>query len=114
MSQQCTENETCLIKTKLCECLPKFKRINGRCESITKESTSTESSALTNESNGDNILVGILIPLFVLFVVIIGAYISKKYQVIFWIRSKFNKRNNNYDEVMIGQEDDDDDLPLQD
>lgn len=114
VSEQCHEHETCHSKREECECLPSFKRVNGVCENDTKDVSSIASSALMHESNGSHVIAGVLIPLFLIFVVILGIYVSRRYKVILWIRSKINKRSSNYDEVMIGQDDDDDDLPLQD
>lgn len=113
VSQLCAENETCMNKTELCECLPNYKRIADRC--MMETASSESSAALIHENTSGHIVAGVLIPIFVILVVICGIYVTKRYQVIMWIRTKLNKRSINYDEVMIGQDDDDDDdLPLQD
>lgn len=116
VSVKCLETETCMITTGTCECLPDFKRINGTCENITDAVSRSETpSALVDESNNSHIVAGILIPVFLIMFVICGVYFSRKYRLVGWLRVKLNQRNKNYDEVMIGQDiEDDDDLPLRD
>ncbi|XP_044265250.1 uncharacterized protein LOC123011726 [Tribolium madens] len=39
--------------------------------------------------------------------VIFAIYATRKYKLVAWLQRKIHQRNNNYDEFMIGQEDDD-------
>ncbi|KAF2885395.1 hypothetical protein ILUMI_20793 [Ignelater luminosus] len=122
VNKQCSPTETC-IPTKdpkygLCQCLPGFVRVNNsHCENVTKSNDLSipKSSSLIDEDadNGSgHVVAGILIPLFLITIVICGVYFSRKYHVMGYIRSKLYQRNSNYDEVMIGQDLDDDDPPL--
>lgn len=116
VSVKCLETETCMITTGTCECLPDFKRINGTCENVTDAVSPSETkSALIDDGGNGRIVAGILIPLFLIMFVMCGVYVSRKYRLVGWLRAKLNQRNKNYDEVMIGQDpEDDDDLPLRD
>lgn len=122
VSKQCSPTETCVPakepKNGNCECLPGHTRINNTyCENVTKsdDPPTPKSSSLVNEdesSGHGHVVAGILIPVFLITVVICGVYFSRKYHVVSFVRSKLYQRNSNYDEVMIGQDLDDDDPPL--
>lgn len=120
---QCSETETCIPATGsnkgYCECHPGLIRVNStHCKSIInriKEQQTPKSSSLVDKganSNNGNIVAGILIPIFLIMVVICGVYCSRKYNLFNYLRNKMYQRSINYDEVMIGQDLDDDDPPL--
>lgn len=75
------------------------------------QSTPNYSSLVDNQGSG-SVVAGILIPLSLIIFVICGIYLNRKYQILTWVRNKFNRRSENYDEFMIGQDLDDDDPPL--
>lgn len=100
-----------------CQCMPGFTKINDTCTNVTdtKNSSIPKSSSLINEDEGGGhglVLAAILVPIALITLVIFGVYFSRKYNILVFLRIKFYQRNNNYDEVMIGQDLDDDDPPL--
>lgn len=120
---ECSINEACTANSTVddtndigyCHCNVGFKRVNGTlCVQIQEKNVQQPStSSLVDNSNSNHLAAAILIPLFVISLVIVGIYISHRYKVITWIRTRMNQRKSNYDEVMIGQDlDDDDDPPL--
>nr|CAH7769764.1 unnamed protein product [Callosobruchus chinensis] len=111
---QCSETESCNEATNTCQCLPGYERGNEtHCVPFSPEvdSTPNYSSLVDNQGSG-SIVAGILTPLCLIVMVMCGIYVTRRYHLIAWIRSKFNRRNENYDEFMIGQDLDDDDPPL--
>lgn len=58
------------------------------------------------------VLVGIAVPALLISVVIAAVYFGRKYDLYRYVRNKVRQRRSNYDEVMIGQDFDDDDPPL--
>ncbi|KAI4467444.1 atp-dependent protease [Holotrichia oblita] len=121
---ECSINEACTVNSTVdgtddigyCDCRVGLKRVNGSlCVQIqeNKNAQQPSTSSLVHGSNSNHLAAAILIPLFIISLVIIGIYISHRYKVITWIRTRMNQRKSNYDEVMIGQDlDDDDDPPL--
>lgn len=111
----CKQNETCTA-TGFCECKVGFKLINDTCLNITTTKDAPDAQPVihssTEESTSNHVAAGILIPLFLITVVICGVFLNHKYRIISWIRNKIDQRNMNYDEVMIGQDLEDDDPPL--
>jgi len=122
VNSRCTATETCVqttdSKNGYCECLPGLTRVNATfCKNVTKsdDSPTPRSSSLVDEDEGSgsgHVVAGILIPIFLIAVVICGIYFSRKYNLVSYVRSKIYQRNSNYDEVMIGQDLEDDDPPL--
>ncbi|KAF5274814.1 hypothetical protein FQR65_LT00397 [Abscondita terminalis] len=115
---QCPPTFTCVPKndiTGYCQCLPGYTKVNDTfCENSDKDSTVKSSSLVEEDNNGSgHIVAGILIPTFLIMVVISGVYFNRKYHLVDYVTSKLYQRNGNYDEVMIGQDLDDDDPPLQ-
>lgn len=104
----CNSTEQCDPATNTCTCLSDFVSENGAC--IKPSPPVSYSSLVENQGNG-SLLAGILIPLCLIVLVICSIYISKRYELVKWLRHRLNQRNRNYDEFMIGQ-DDDDDPPL--
>lgn len=118
VSKQCPPTLTCVPKNNsigYCECLPGRIKVNQTFCKPSDQITAAKSSSLVEEnSNGSSghIVAGILIPMFLIMVVIVGVYFNRKYQLIDFVTSKLYQRNGNYDEVMIGQDLEDDDPPL--
>lgn len=109
VDQQCSSNnEQCDVTTNTCQCLSSFNNENGTC--VEPHSTPNYSSLVDNHGNG-SLIAGILIPLFLITFVICSIYVGKRFELVKWLRNRLNQRNRNYDEFMIGQ-DDDDDPPL--
>ncbi|KAF7264577.1 hypothetical protein GWI33_023038 [Rhynchophorus ferrugineus] len=106
-STSCNSTEQCDTLTSTCKCLAEYVEENGMC--VTPNAVSY-SSLVDNQGSG-SILAGILIPVCSLLLVICSIYLNKKYELVKWLRHRFSQRNRNYDEFMIGQ-DDDDDPPL--
>ncbi|RZB66622.1 hypothetical protein BDFB_008677 [Asbolus verrucosus] len=117
VNPQCSDTQVCDETSRTCECKPGFKKVNEtHCESVNSQilhTTPNTSSLVANHSSG-SIVAGILIPLFLILFVIYAIYVSRKYKLVSWFRRKMHQRNNNYDEFMIGQDQDpeDDDPPL--
>lgn len=125
--EQCSPTESCIPLSSdtndsasgTCTCLPGTIRFNEtHCKNVTRGKVSPEdpktSSLVGDDStSGGHVVVGILVPVFVISLVIGGAYFGRKYDLYRLIRSKIRQRSSNYDEVMIGQDlEDDDDPPL--
>lgn len=114
-SLQCSETELCDNSTRSCQCPSGFERENNTycVEKVISSSQSTPNySSLVDNKGSGSLVAGILIPLSLIIFVICGIYINRKYQLLTWVRNKFNRRSENYDEFMIGQDLDDDDPPL--
>ena len=115
---QCHETQLCDGRTGTCQCQPGFEPHNDTfCISVNPRSSrasTPNTSSLVASHNSGSIVAGILIPLFLILFVIYAVYVSRKYKLVTWFRRKIHQRNNNYDEFMIGQEQDleDDDPPL--
>lgn len=119
IEKQCHKTFMCVPATDstngYCDCLPGHTQINDTfCMKIGDSKTPKTSSLVNNEDdNGSgHVVAGILIPVFLIMVVIAGIYINRKYRLVDYFISKLYQRNNNYDEVMIGQDLEDDDPPL--
>ncbi|CAG9764988.1 unnamed protein product [Ceutorhynchus assimilis] len=104
----CESTESCDESTNICQCLPAFENVKDQC--VLPQTTPNYSSLVDNQGNG-SLVAGILIPLFLIAFVICSIYVGKRFELVKWLREKFSQRNRNYDEFMIGQ-DDDDDPPL--
>lgn len=105
---ECYENELC-NELNICECLPDYVRVNETyCEkkSTTNHSTANYSSLVDNHGSG-SLVAGILIPTLLIAIIVCAVYATRRYQLMHWIRNKFRRNNENYDEFMIGQDDDD-------
>lgn len=118
-TQDCWANETCTaqgtsVDIGYCECQRGFQRINeSLCIPVNKTAQQPSTSSLVHNTSSGHIAAAILIPLFIISLLIIAIYISHRYKLINWVRTRMNQRKRNYDEVMIGQDlDDDDDPPL--
>ncbi|CAH0550637.1 unnamed protein product [Brassicogethes aeneus] len=110
VTHDCSESEYC-NENKKCTCLPGYTRLNDTFCIQRNNSAPNYSSLVYNNGNG-SLVAGIVIPLCLILIVISGVYISRRYDVLDWIRQKINQRNSNYDEFMIGQDLDDDDPPI--
>lgn len=107
---KCGENESCL-ETGLCHCLPTHELKDSVCVPIVSvDIRSSNYSNLVNNQGSGSIVAGILIPLFLIVFVMCGVYVTRKYHLASWFRNRFRRRNENYDEFMIGQDDDDEPL----
>ncbi|XP_028142253.2 uncharacterized protein LOC114336127 [Diabrotica virgifera virgifera] len=106
----CGPNEWC-VKTNKCECIPQYKRKDNTCilETSDDPKSSNYSNLVDNQGSGA-IVAGILIPLFLIVFVMCGVYLTRKYHLVSWLRSRLHRRNETYDEFMIGQDDDDEPL----
>lgn len=93
----------------LCVCGGSYNEVNGTC--VLPQTTTSKYSSLVDNQGDGSLLAGILIPLILITFVICSIYVSKRFELGKWLRERFNQRNRNYDEFMIGQ-DDDDDPPL--
>lgn len=76
------------------------------------ESTPLPQIAESAKRSSGLVVTAVLIPLSFLLVVILGVFLNRKFRLVSWVRSRMHKRNSTYDEVMIGQDFDDDDPPL--
>ncbi|KAB0805021.1 hypothetical protein PPYR_01991 [Photinus pyralis] len=120
IEKQCHETFLCVptndsTNNGYCECLPGYTKINETYCTNASDATTAKSSSLVNkeEDNGSgHVVAGILIPVFLIMVVIAGIYFNRKYHLADYFISKLYQRNSNYDEVMIGQDLEDDDPPL--
>lgn len=117
---ECLAFETCVANSSdvdigSCECQTGFERLDdGPCVQVVTNGKAQEAliSNLPDSSGSSHFAAAVLIPVLLVFFVII-IYVSYRYKVITWIRVKMNQRKANYDEVMIGQDlNDDDDPPL--
>jgi hypothetical protein len=114
---QCPQTQLCEETTATCQCQPGFKAHNDTfCVEVNPRNSrmpTPNTSSLVASHNSGAIVAGILIPLFLILFVIYAVYVSRKYKLVSWFRRKIHQRNNNYDEFMIGQEQDlEDDPPL--
>ncbi|XP_022902186.2 uncharacterized protein [Onthophagus taurus] len=122
----CGPNGICVLTTMEkeelgnCECKKGFE-MNEKNVCVKSSKTRSDdkdfiSSSLVDETNTDkkgHVAAAIIIPAFLIALVMAGVYIGYKYRVLTWVRNKMNNRStSNYDEVMIGQDLDDDDPPL--
>lgn len=119
IERQCHKTFVCVptndSTNSYCECLPGHTKINETFCTNVSDATTAKSSSLVNkeEDNGSgHVVAGILIPVFLIMVVIAGIYFNRKYHLADYFISKVYQRNSNYDEVMIGQDLEDDDPPL--
>ncbi|XP_060533270.1 uncharacterized protein LOC132706137 [Cylas formicarius] len=104
------EKEYCDPVSRKCQCLPNYTEENNQCIPLP---INPDCSDLADNRGNGSLIAGILIPLFLIIIVICSIYVVKRYELGTWIRSKLHRRNHNYDEVMIGQDlNDDDDPPL--
>ncbi|KAF5301651.1 hypothetical protein FQA39_LY10698 [Lamprigera yunnana] len=115
--RQCPSTLTCVPKNGLigyCDCFPGYTKVNDTfCKKSGNYSTVKSSSLVEEKSTtSGHVVAGIVIPIVLIMVVISGAYFNRKYHLVDYISSKLYQRNNNYDEVMIGQDLEDDDPPL--
>lgn len=106
----CLDTEVCDDLTNSCICGTSYIDLNGTCSANQPQTTPKSSSLVDNQGSG-SLLAGIVIPLFLIAFVICSIYVSKRFELVKWLREKFGQRNRTYDEFMIGQ-DDDDDLPI--
>ncbi|ENN78155.1 uncharacterized protein LOC109536443 [Dendroctonus ponderosae] len=108
----CLDTEVCDDLTNSCICGLSYVELNFTCSTWADQPQTTPkySNSVDNQGSG-SLVAGILIPLFLIAFVICGVYISKRFELVKWLREKFGQRNRTYDEFMIGQ-DDDDDLPI--
>lgn len=79
--------------------------LNAASQSALNESRSNETDG------GSGHVAAAVVSVLVIAFVICAVFVGYKYKLHTWVRSKFNQRNSNYDEFMIGQ-DLDDDPPL--
>ncbi|KAJ8962523.1 hypothetical protein NQ318_000914 [Aromia moschata] len=111
----CSDTELCEEETRSCQCLPGYVRKNDtycvQKNNASPQSNPNYSSLVDNKGSG-SIVAGILIPIFLIIFVICTIYFNKKYHILTWVRNKISRRNENYDEFMIGQDLEDDDPPL--
>lgn len=108
MEPSCATTELCDDATNTCQCDRDYTVDDGAC--VLPHTTLNYSSLVDNQGDG-SLLAGILIPLCLVAFVICSIYISKRFELVKWLRERLIQRNRNYDEFMIGQ-DDDDDPPL--
>lgn len=114
MNNDCSPTEYCDEETKQCLCPKGYERFNVTYCIPTKKTddeTSKHSSVMENNNSG-SVTVYILTPLLIIFFLMCGIYLNRKYHIIIWISKKMHQNNENYDEFMIGQDLDDDDPPL--
>lgn len=121
VNSQCPSTQTCVPDPNngnagTCDCRPGFAKINETyCKNISSGILpDPHSSSLVDNGSGSSshVIAAILIPILLISVVISGVYFNRKYDLYRYIRTKFYRRSSNYDEVMIGQDLDDDDPPL--
>ncbi|EFA06659.2 uncharacterized protein LOC103313889 [Tribolium castaneum] len=105
LPSQCPDSQLCDEATRTCQCAPGFTRNASACAPLAP--TTPNTSSLVAGHHSGPIVAGILIPLVLILLVIYAIYISRKYKLVTWLQRKIHQRNNNYDEFMIGQEDDD-------
>ncbi|XP_057657067.1 uncharacterized protein LOC130894337 [Diorhabda carinulata] len=109
--ENCGDHEWCVQETNLCECITNYEKKNNICVPVTThDPTSSNYSNLVHHQGSGSIVAGILIPLFLIVFIMCGVYVTRKYHLVSWLRNKFHRRNENYDEFMIGQDDDDEPL----
>lgn len=106
----CVDNELCV--NGHCECKPGYIRLNNEC--IKNNSNNPESTIQPDppdvkkiEYNNNSAVVFVIPILLIIVLVIFSVFLIKRYNLVTWITNKINQRNAPYDEVMIGQEDDD-------
>ncbi|KAK9886718.1 hypothetical protein WA026_017637 [Henosepilachna vigintioctopunctata] len=119
-SKQCEEFETCDETSNSCQCLPGYVKVDSYCEKIEQNSGSSgnilfppNSSSLVNDKDeGGSAVTGYVLLFFLLFSLIGGIFVTRKYNLLQVVRNKvYSFRRSHYDEFMIGQ-DVDDDPPL--
>ncbi|XP_050305834.1 uncharacterized protein LOC126742980 [Anthonomus grandis grandis] len=103
-----TPEELCDQQIQTCQCAIDYNLIEGVC---VFNQTSRYSSLVDNEGDG-SLIAGIFIPLGLVSLVICSIYLSKRFELVKWLRERLHQRNQNYDEFMIGQDEDDDDPVL--
>ncbi|CAG9859971.1 unnamed protein product [Phyllotreta striolata] len=106
----CGKNEVC-EESGWCNCLPDFQKKDNECVSVASEDIKSSNYLnLVNNQGSGSIVAGILIPLFLIVFVMCGVYVTRKYHLLSWFRNRFRRRHENYDEFMIGQDEDDEPL----
>lgn len=111
----CSETETCVAESVNsdighCDCRNQHERVNDTyCRPIINGSSLSSTSDLTEHSrHGGNLAVAITLTLCLVMLIVGGIYLAYRYRLMTWIRKKMSRQNNgNYDEVMIGEDDDD-------
>ncbi|GLV36327.1 hypothetical protein CBL_08821 [Carabus blaptoides fortunei] len=107
--QQCSENEMC--QYNVCKCKLGYTRLGEGC--VKNMSNQVPSPApygphpKTPEEGTSHVAAAVIIPIMMILFVIGSVVLVRKYNVVSWVRNKLNQRHTPYDEVMIGQDDDD-------
>lgn len=95
-----------------CQCEPGYVALNNECVK-NKSDASAQVQPERNDDKNDrhdqssHIAVAVVIPLMLIMLVAGSVFMLKRYDVVGWVRNKINQRQTPYDEVMIGQDDDD-------
>lgn len=104
----CLDNELCV--NGHCECKPGYNRLSNECTKNSSNPAPRIQPVLPDvkkTKDKSHLAVAIVVPV-LLIIFLIGSFIVvRKYNLVTWITNKINQRNTPYDEVMIGQEDDD-------
>lgn len=106
----CSHNEYCVLG--ICQCLPGYISLNNDCirnktDQLPKTHPTQSNPVVENDVRQNHLAIVIVIPVLLLLVLIGTGIVVRKYNLVNWIRNKINQRDTPYDEVMIGQDDDD-------
>lgn len=128
LEDQCSPTESCIPARAgspdgTCDCLPGTVRHNDTvCRNATRAKSSPDPQTSSLVGGGDStsggstagyVIVGIAVPALLISVVMGAVYFGRKHDLYGYVRNKVRQRRSNYDEVMIGQDfEDDDDPPL--
>lgn len=93
-----------------CDCMPGYTKLNDACVRNNSEPSArvqpdkpkTESTDTSN-----HLAVSIVVPLVLIAMIAGSIVLVRKYNIAGWLREKIAQRESPYDEVMIGQDDDD-------
>lgn len=106
----CLDHEYC--NNGVCKCLPGYHGVDGKCVRKDSKDNSVEIDTVdvdkyVSKDNQSHLAIVIVVPILLIIALIGSVVVVKKYNIVNWIRNKIHQRDTPYDEVMIGQDDDD-------
>lgn len=89
--------------------MPGYTKLNNECiKNSTEPSPRVQpEKPKIQETDTHNHLAIAVVPVLLIIIFIGSVIMVRKYNVVSWIRNKISQRDTPYDEVMIGQDDDD-------
>lgn len=107
-SYHCGEHELCVDGH--CQCEPGYTFLNNECSRNGSDPSPRIQPIQPDAPQVDkhsHLAVAIVVPVILILITIGSIMMVRKYNLVSWVRSKIHQRETPYDEVMIGQDDDD-------